>query len=138
MSTEISTSVAKSLSVLSLPPAINSLGSVGEEQQNNGEAWANGAYKVYSYSGRFFSVPKNFAFPSDVKRQRAWTLWLKGMDFLTKDLIRPFRLLKASMLHTSDLKKQLANVWKPTMLKKQMMPRIIIPVDSKAITSSVL
>ena len=138
MSTEISTSVAKSLSVLSLPPALNSLGSVGEEQQNNGEAWANGAYKVYSYSGRFFSVPKNFAFPSDVKRQRAWTLWLKGMDFLTKDPVRPFRLLKASMLPTSDLKKQFTNEWKPIMSKMEMTPRLIIPDDPKAITSSFL
>ena len=121
ITTEISASVAQSLSAYRLQPDINSIGnSVQEREQSNGER--DGKYKMYSYSGRFFSVPKNFAFPADVKHQRAWTLWLKGMDFLTTHPVRPFRFLKATMLPTPDLKKQFTNEWKPIMLKMEKRP----------------
>jgi len=91
---------------------------------------------MYSYSGRFFSVPKNFAFPADVKRQRAWTLWLKGMDFLTTHPVRPFRFLKATMLPTPDLKKQFTNEWKPIMLKMEKAAGLKIPLEQKEITAA--
>ena len=34
---------------------------------------------LYTYSGRFWDVPKNFVFPTNVKRDVGWRRWLQGM-----------------------------------------------------------
>ena len=108
--------------------------SVEEREQSNGER--NAKYKMYSYSGRSFSVPENFAFPADVKRQRAWTLWLKEMDFLTIHPVRSFRFLKATMLSILDPKKQFTNEWKPIMTKMEKTPGLKIPSEQNEITAA--
>ena len=65
ITTEISASVVQSLSAYRLQPDMNSIdNSVEEREQSNGKR--DGKNKMYSYSRRFFCVPKKFAFPADV------------------------------------------------------------------------
>ena len=39
----------------------------------------SGQGTLYTYAGRFWDVPQNFAFPASVKRDVGWRLWLQGM-----------------------------------------------------------
>ena len=39
---------------------------------------------LYTYAGRFWDVPRTFAFPASVKRDVGWRLWLQGMPAHTE------------------------------------------------------
>ena len=76
-------------------------------------------YELYNWDGRFWQVPKGFMFPKDVKRKRAWELWLIGQpNFLKEDgtngCILPYRLMDPKLLP-----KQIANKlkveWRPVL-----------------------
>ena len=97
-----------------------------------------GNFRLYTYANRFFHVPSDFAFPEQVKRERAWSLWLKGMDFKGTEPIRPFRLLQTKMLPTKQLKNQYRNEWMPILQKMENTPGIIIPniVDDSFVSRS--
>ena len=71
-------------------------------------------FQLFLYNGRFWYVPQDFEFPSNVERKRAWTLWTCGMKILSND-IRPFSLLKPRMLPGS-LQKVVKNTWQPIMM----------------------
>ena len=96
----------------------------------------DGAFTLFSYSGKFHQVPRNFIFPEDVTRFRAWRLWLVGMDYLGKTRIRPFRKFQTKLLPNKELKTQYNNEWKPIMSKMERTPGLVIPDDVGQISNA--
>ena len=95
----------------------------------------DGVFTLFSYSGKFHQVPRNFIFPEDVTRFRAWRLWLVGMDYLGKTRIRPFRKFQTKLLPNKELKTQYNNEWKPIL---ERTPGLIIPDDVRQISNALI
>ena len=48
---------------------------------------------LWSYRGKFWSVPKNFEVTNKVRRKRGWELWIQGINIPGGKKICPFREL---------------------------------------------
>ena len=96
----------------------------------------DGAFTLFSYSGKFHQVPRNFIFPEDVTRFSAWRLWLVGMDYMGKTRLPPFHKFKTKLLPTKQLKTQYNNEWKPVMTKVEETPGLVIPDDVGQISNA--
>ena len=64
-------------------------------------------HRLYTFGGRFWHVPENFAFPKNAKLLLGWILWVGGQvgyEYLNKAgmnqlaPVRPFRILKKKMI----------------------------------------
>ena len=82
-------------------------------------------YKLYTYDGKFWHVPKDFIFPKDAKLLTGWLLWVGGqpgnkcvkkrdggIETIYNAPVRPFRLLKKKMLPMA-LRKSFSLCWEP-------------------------
>jgi hypothetical protein len=76
-------------------------------------------YRTYCHGGRHWHVPKDFAFPTGVRLDTGWKMWLSGLPgYETVDShgnqlhapIRPIRKLKLDML-PPELKKNFQLYW---------------------------
>ena len=85
--------------------------------------------------GRFWHVPIDFQFPSNVKRKRALTLWTCGMKILSNH-IRSFRLLKTRML-SGSFQKILKNTWQPIMRLMESANGVNLPNDGRMTAASI-
>ena len=78
-------------------------------------------HRVYAYDGRFWQVPKDFAFPLGVRLDTGWKLWACGLpsnetiganDIRLQAPVRPFHTLEPKML-PPDIRKKFQLHWKP-------------------------
>ena len=84
-------------------------------------ATSNHQGNLYSFDGRFFQVPKNFALPAKTKRRRAWELWIHGQSgFQLEDgspaPIPPFRMFDPLLL-PKNLRCKFKSEWRPILQK---------------------
>jgi hypothetical protein len=87
---------------------------------------AGTGYTLWSYAGKFWHVPDDFALPAKTKRKRAWELWICGMELEDGKKIRPFRFMKPSFLpkkHRVKFKTE----WQPIMKKMEKAPGLVLP-----------
>ena len=99
----------------------------------------SGQGTLYTYAGRFWDVPQNFAFPASVKRDVGWRLWLQGMPSyasvgengaMIQNKVKQFRNFLPARLP-----KKLAEIfklhWRPVylMMEKGMgeIPEVLTP-----------
>jgi hypothetical protein len=68
--------VRAQIELIQAVPGINRTGNCAETAATD---HGGGQRTLYTYSGRFWDVPQNFAFPGSVKRDVGWRLWLQGM-----------------------------------------------------------
>ena len=81
---------------------------------------------MWTYRGRFWSVPENFELPKKVMRRRAWELWIRGMDTPDGKRIYPFRYFTSASM-PKDAFKKLKVEWQPIMKKMENSPGVNIP-----------
>jgi hypothetical protein len=91
-------------------------------------------YRTYCHGGRHWHVPKDFAFPTGVRLDTGWKMWLSGLPgYETVDShgnqlhapIRPIRKLKLDML-PPKLKKNFQLYWRPIFSMMEQAPGIEI------------
>ena len=97
------------------------------DEDLEGPAINNGSHNthIWSYNGKFWSLPENFEFPQKVKRRRAWELWLRGMEASCGKRICPFRNFSSSSIPTRLFQKFKIE-WKPIMQKMENSPGLKI------------
>ena len=86
---------------------------------------------TYHYDGRFWSVPKGFKFPKNMRVKAAWSAWVKGLpnyrmegeDGEVITPIKPLRKMKPSSLPKA-LGCQLMNEFRPVMIMMEKAPEI--------------
>ena len=76
---------------------------------------------LYSWGGKFYQVPRNFAFPKSTKRRAAWDLWIWGQDSFqledgTAAPIIPFRNFDPRLLPMKQRLKYKVE-WRPVLQK---------------------
>ena len=97
-------------------------------------------HRLYSYSGKFWHVPKQFCFPKDAKLLTGWLLWVSGQDGYREKTgsgtrlapIRPFCLLTRKFLPKA-LRTSFSLHWQPIYKLMESAPDINInasPHDS--------
>jgi hypothetical protein len=91
-------------------------------------------YRNYSHGGNFWNVPKDFTFPTGVRLDTGWKIWLCGLPGnetvdnngnRQQAPIRPFRKLKDDML-PDEIKKNLRLHWRPIFSMMEAAPGIKI------------
>ena len=83
-------------------------------------------YTLWSYGGKFWHVPEDFALPARTKRKRAWELWVSGMELENGKKIRPFRFIKPRFIPKKHWVK-FKTEWQPIMKKMEKAPRLVLP-----------
>ena len=96
-----------------------------------------GGFQLWSYDGKFWQVPKDFALPGRTKRKRAWELWISGMTVGNGERIRPFRQLKPPML-PKKVRSRLKTEWQPILKKMAAAPGMSLPNNVEAINATVI
>lgn len=67
---------------------------------------------IYSYSGRFFSVPQDFQFPAKVSLKSGINFWFRGLSIGDEgNFVKPFRELTVKGLPTKKLKDDFKLQW---------------------------
>jgi hypothetical protein len=82
---------------------------------------------LFTYDGKFWCVPKDFAFPIECTRLHGWRMWLMGkmVMYEGKPLkVKPFRLMTGLELPTKKLATELDTKWKPIFRKMMEAPGI--------------
>ena len=60
---------------------------------------------MFTHSGGFYDVPKDFKFPSNLDLRTALRFWFNGLTIGDSgDYVKAFRHLKLKGLHTAELK----------------------------------
>ena len=68
------------------------------------------SWSLFTYDGKFWCVPKDFAFPIECTRLHGWRMWLMGKMVMYdgKPLkVEPFHLMTGSELPTKKLATEL-------------------------------
>jgi hypothetical protein len=120
----------------------------GEEEETvmNNEAIR---HRLYAYEGRFWHVPKDFAFPLGARLDTGWKLWMCGLptnetvganDIRVQAPVRPFRILKPTML-PPEARKKFQLHWKPIFSLMEGAPDLelspVMDTDSISLSFSV-
>ena len=84
---------------------------------------------IWTYRGRFWSVPEKFELPKKVQSRRAWELWIRGMDTPDGKRICSFRNFTSASV-PKDVYKKLKLEWQPIMKKMENSPGVQIPASS--------
>jgi hypothetical protein len=103
-------------------------------------------HRLYAYDGRFWHVPKDFAFPLGVRLDTGWKLWTCGLpsnetvganDIRLQAPVHPFRILQAKML-PPEIRKKFQLHWKPIFSLMEGAPDLeILPaMDTDSISLS--
>ena len=91
-------------------------------------------YRLYSFGGKMWHVPKNFIFPNDANISSGWRLWMVGQPaYQYKDKsapVRPFRYLNSKFL-PKDVRRTYKLHWLPIFELMCQAPRMNfeLPVD---------
>jgi hypothetical protein len=134
----------------SFPPNQND-GASNENDDDDGHIFAEGEeeeivtnneairHRLYAYGGRFWHVPKDFAFPQGVRLDTGWRLWICGLPsnetvgtdgIRLQAPVRPFRILKPTML-PPDVRAKFQLHWKPIFSLMEGAPDLeILPGNS--------
>jgi hypothetical protein len=128
--------VRAQIALIQAVPGVNPPGGAAGSTATIGN---HGQGTLYTYAGRFWDVPQNFAFPTSVKRDVGWRLWLQGMPSYTtvdengaviQNKVKQFRNFLPARLP-----KKLAEIfklhWRPVylMMEKGMgeIPEVLTP-----------
>ena len=82
---------------------------------------------LFTYDGKFWCVPKDFAFPIECTRLHGWRMWLMGKMVMYdgKPLkVKPFRLMRGSELPSKKLATELHTKWQPIYRKMMEAPGV--------------
>ena len=78
---------------------------------------------LWSYKGRFWSVPENFEVPKKVRRRRGWELWLQGMNTPDGKKVCPFREFTSQTIPPVVYKKMKIE-WQPILRRMEKTPNL--------------
>ena len=89
-------------------------------------------YRNYSHHGKFWNVPRDFSFPTAVRLDTGWKMWICGLPGnetvdnsgnRQQAPIRPFRKLKLNML-PNEIKKNFNLHWRSIFSMMQAAPGV--------------
>ena len=94
--------------------------------QENTSMERSTGYTLWSYKGKFWHVPEDFALPAKTKRKRAWELWICGMELEDGKKIRPFRFMKPTCI-PNEHRIKFKTEWQPIMKKMEKAEGLMMP-----------
>ena len=98
-------------------------------------------YRLYTYKGKMWQVPKNFRFPANAKLLTGWQLWVGGQPGYKMNKedkpgevqlapVRPFRLLSRKFL-PKEARQVYSLSWVPIFELMQSAPGIDFKLDAQ-------
>ena len=118
---------------------------LANQQPNHSNPTVGG---LFAYSGRFWDVPEGFLFPSGIKRDVGWKLWIQGMPAyaivgengeIVSRKIKPFRKLLPSRL-PKKVADTFKLIWRPifTMMEEGITGNVLASTDESMLTSEMI